>query len=71
MLWAKRLAVIRGQLKKLLEEAANDDQKAAARSMMTSVTAWGHVDENAARLGRRPTKINGACGAPGMGPQRI
>ena len=45
MRWDQRLAQIRGDLNTLLEEAENDDQKAATRSIMTCVDAWKYVDD--------------------------
>lgn len=49
MTWVNRLKKIREELAYLLEEATTDDQRAAARSIMTCVDAWRHVDGLAAK----------------------
>jgi hypothetical protein len=52
MKWIDRMDLIRRQLNEALKEAADPEQAAATRSIMTSVDAWRYVDQKPRRTDR-------------------
>lgn len=50
MKWIDRLENVRQELTKALEEAESPDQKAATRSLLTSVEAWRYTESKRAKL---------------------